>query len=185
MVEINAGLSATPTARLTPEHYPADDTEEIKLLYLNPKTGSSLFISAQATHFEISPQPLAGGEKQYWYLDGSTQGDGKLAKKVGMGFSVAIPLAQLDDMNVSVTADGNVLKNVSKIESASNIVFTATDGYESYIWYVDGAVQTENTNEFAVNASDWGSGAYDVYLEAKDSNGKFYSYTAQIIIRGN
>jgi len=28
-------------------------------------------------------------------------------------------------------------------------------------------------------------GSYDLYLEAKDSNGKYYSYTAQIRVSGN
>ena len=62
----------------------------------------------------------------------------------------------------------------------------ATTGYSSYTWKLDGEEETVPTgNILSLDTSAWKAGVYDIYLEAKDAAGKYYSYTAQISLSSN
>ncbi len=181
-IMIAAGISASLAARLTPESYPADGDDPLYLLYLNPDS-SSLYWSSFSNKFEVTPQVLAGGESQYWAID--TSNEGALAKKTGAMVSVVIPTGLSNDIEVTVTSDGVPVSADTKIPVSSNLVFTATEGMSSYTWTLDG----EEVNKaspaahiYSPDTSSWIKGSYVVYLEAKDSEGKYYSYTAQITV---
>ena len=102
-----------------------------------------------------------------------------------MGITVAIPTGLSNDIEVTVTSDGVPMTTDTKIPVSSNLVFTATEGMSSYTWTLDGEeVNTASSaaHIYRPDTSGWVQGSYVVYLEAKDSDGKYYSYTAQITV---
>ena len=164
---------------ITPENYPSTDSEEITLLTVVP--GSSVSISSAASYLKITPQSISGGEKQYWYLNST----GKLAKQTGMGITVTINPGLTKDITVSVTQGGSEVQDSIHLTAGNPLTFTATEGFESYKWTLDGE-EKGTSNTLTLSSTDTPSvGPYDLYLEAKDSNGKYYSYTAQIRVSGN
>ena len=187
-VEIVDSVNAKLSARLTPELYPVDGGADVCLIKRTLDTASyTMSWSNVSTSFEITPQELDGGQKQYWYIDKSTAADatGKLVKQVGMGITVAIPTGLSNDIEVTVTSDGVPMTTDTKIPVSSNLVFTATEGMSSYTWTLDGEeVNTASSaaHIYRPDTSGWVQGSYVVYLEAKDSEGKYYSYTAQITV---
>ena len=159
---------------ITPENYPSTDSEEITLLTVVP--GSSVSISNAASYLKITPQSISGGEKQYWYLNST----GKLAKQTGMGITVTINPGLTNDIAVSVTQNGTAVQDSIHLTAGNPLTFTATEGFASYKWTLDGE-EKGTSNTLTLSSTDTPSvGSYDLYLEAKDSNGKYYSYTAQI-----
>ena len=66
-------------------------------------------------------------------------------------------------------------------DGGRKLQFTAPDGFETYSWKVDGNEEYDS-RILTVDTSDWTSGIYVVYLEAKDKLENYYSYTAQIKI---
>ena len=84
------------------------------------------------------------------------------------GIQVSFDVKQ-DDINVTHETD----------ESAKIITFTADTGYDSYSWKVDGTEQDEASNVLTIDASDWVTGVYDIYLTAEKDD-ETYSYNAQI-----
>lgn len=164
---------------ITPENYPSTDSEEITLLTVVP--GSSVSISNAASYLKITPQSISGGEKQYWYLNST----GKLAKQTGMGITVTINPGLTNDITVSVTQNGTAVQDSIHLTAGAPLTFTATEGFASYKWTLDGE-EKGTGNTLTLASTDTPSvGSYDLYLEAKDSNGKYYSYTAQIRVSGN
>lgn len=188
-VEIVDSVTASLSARLTPENYPANDETELCLIKRTLVTASSnMSWSSVSSSFEITPQELADGNKQYWYIDKSTDegANGKLVKQTGMGLTVEIPIGITnDDIEVVVTSDGVPVTADTKIPFSSNLVFTATEGMASYTWTLDGEEVNKDSpaaHIYSPDTSGWVQGSYVVYLEAKDSEGKYYSYTAQITV---
>ena len=164
---------------ITPENYPSTDSEEITLLTVVP--GSSVSISNAASYLKITPQSISGGEKQYWYLNST----GKLAKQTGMGITVTINPGLTNDIAVSVTQNGTAVQDSIHLTAGAPLTFTATEGFASYKWTLDGE-EKGTGNTLTLASTDTPSvGSYDLYLEAKDSIGKYYSYTAQIRVSGN
>ena len=163
---------STHPGRITPENYPSSESEEITLITV-PDSGVS--ISSAASSLEITPQSISGGEKQYWYLNST----GKLAKRAGMGLTITIVPDLTSDIAVTVTQGGTALNDTVHIIAGESLTFTAPSTGYTYKWTVDNE-QKSTTNTLTIDTSDWSTGTYDVYLEAKDSNNKYYSYTAQI-----
>ena len=182
-IEIISSIDSTSAhaARITPDNYPSSDEDEIILLNI---TGSSLYMSSVAPDFEITPQTISGGQKQYWYIDNT----GKLTKRTGMGLTVTFSTGLTNDIAVSVTQGGTSVEDnvhLTALTSGSEFTFTATTGFASYKWTLDG-VEKSTSNILTLTSSDISSvGTYDVYLEAKDSTGKYYGYTAQIRVSSN
>lgn len=164
---------------ITPENYPSTDSEEITLLTVVP--GSSVSISNAASYLKITPQSISGGEKQYWYLNST----GKLAKQTGMGITVTINPGLTNDITVSVTQNGTAVQDSIHLTAGDPLTFTATEGFASYKWTLDGEEKGTGNTLTLVSTDTPSVGSYDLYLEAKDSNGKYYSYTAQIRVSGN
>ncbi|MCR4954115.1 MAG: hypothetical protein K6A43_08570 [Treponema sp.] len=183
-IEVTDIVSGTPNARLTPESYPAADLdEELCLIKLNNELLSrTLSWSGVASHFEITPENLSNGQKQYWFVDSSN--DGKLSKKNGMELSVALSSGLKNDISVAVTSNGKEISNNTHLSGGSALTFTATTGFKNYFWTFDGEDQRAYTgqNVFEIDTSKLPVGTYVVYLEATDSQGDFYSYTAQIVV---
>ena len=174
-------VNSSPNARLTPETYPVED-EELVLLELSPNASSTLYWSSVNGNFEITPQLIDGDEYQYWFID--TNNGGKVTKRAGLGLTVTVVTGLEPDIEVTVTNNGVTVENNTKL-SGGNLTFTASSGYSTYSWIVDEEEQNNESNTITLDTSTWAIGIYTVYLEAKDSNGKYYSYTAQINISNN
>lgn len=161
------------TARLMLESY----TEGSEILQAGTGVTTSTFGSATAK-FEIIPQEIAGGQKQYWALNNS----GQLEKKAGTQLTVSIPTNE-NDIQVSIQRivgeEVQTLEPGTHFTGGNKLTFTATDGFDSYKWTIDGEEETDN-NAMTIDTTNWPVGNYVIYLEAKDSAGKYYSYTAQI-----
>ena len=182
------GVSATLSARLTPQTYPIEGKDDVCLIertlendkYLQSWEGIS-------SRFEITPQDIGDGEKQYWYIDKSTSADatGKLVKQSGAGVTVSIPTDIPNDITVTVQViNGELVESGTHFTGGKKFVFTATDGLNSYTWKVDGE-ELSDTNSLVVDTANWKVGNYVIYLEATDSTGNYYSYTAQIKVSSN
>ena len=161
------------TARLMLESF----TEGSEILQAGTGVTTSTFGSATAK-FEIIPQEIAGGQKQYWALNNS----GQLEKKAGTQLTVSIPTNE-NDIQVSIQRIvGELVQTIqpgTHFTGGNKLKFTATDGFDSYKWTIDGEEETDN-NAMTIDTTNWTVGNYVIYLEAKDSAGKYYSYTAQI-----
>ncbi|MBQ7159809.1 MAG: InlB B-repeat-containing protein [Treponema sp.] len=179
-IEVVGGLNESPNARLTLASYPADGGVDVYPIKLKEGAGLSWTNSSIASCFEITPQTLGDGVTYYWYLDKNNSG--KLAKKTGMGLTVSVPTGLTNDIAVTVTSDGNAVENDTRFTGGSTLVFTATSGFASYSWKLDGETQETQTagHILTLDTTKWVKGNYVVYLEAKDAAGKYYSYTAQI-----
>ena len=134
------------------------------------------------SYFDVTAQTLASGQKQYWAIEKNT---GKLIKSSGMGITVSIPISSglQNDIQVEVTLDGEPVENNTHLTGGSELVFTVTDAdnYEEFEWTVDGDKDNaEYDPSFTFDTSGYPKGVYVVYLEAKDSTGNYYSYTAQV-----
>ncbi len=161
------------TARLMLESY----TEGSEILQAGTGVTTYTFGSATAK-FEIIPQEITGGQKQYWALNNS----GQLEKKAGTQLTVSIPTNE-NDIQVSIQrivgGEVQTLEPGTHFTGGNKLTFTATDGFDSYKWTIDGEEETDN-NAMTIDTTNWTVGNYVIYLEAKDSAGKYYSYTAQI-----
>ena len=179
-VYIAGKINADLPARLTPEFY----EEGSSLVALSEEgEAANVTLSSYAKHFEVTPQNI-GEQTQYWFID--TANLCKLSKQTGMVVKISIPTGVTNDIEVSVTAGGTAVENNTKITAKAALVFMATTGYSSYTWKLDGVEQTVTAeNILSLDTSDWKAGVYDIYLEAKDTAGKYYSYTAQISLSSN
>lgn len=191
VVEIIDSVSASLSARLTPEKYPVEGGEDVCLIKRTLVTSSyNQTWESISGRFEITSQKNAdgAGNTQYWYIDKSTDegANGKLVKQTGMGLTVEIPIGITnDDIEVVVTSDGEPVTADTKIPVSSNLVFTAKEGMASYTWTLDGEEVNKDSpaaHIYSPDTSSWIKGSYVVYLEARDSAGKYYSYTAQITV---
>lgn len=63
--------------------------------------------------------------------------------------------------------------------SEDEIIFTAADGYTSYVWYIDGKKQSVTDTELTMSSSDYSTGYYTVMLIA---DGR-YSAAVQVTVR--
>lgn len=189
-IEVTDSVSGSPNLRLTPETYPAEN-EALYLIKINNDTSSStLYWSGVASHFEITPQILSNGQKQYWFVD--KDNNGKLSKKAGTELTVSIPSYVKNDITVSVTANGRAVDDISHIAGGTTLIFRAASGFANYTWSFDGVVQTNTQTAsstaptvFTLDTTTLPVGAYVIYLEAKDADGEFYSYTAQVKVSAN
>ena len=132
------------------------------------------------SYFDVTTQTLANGQKQYWAIEKNT---GKLIKSSGMGITVSIPSGPQNDIQIEVTLNGEPVENNTHLTGGSELVFTVTDAdnYEEFEWTVDGDKDNaEYAPSFTFDTSGYPKGVYVVYLEAKDSTGNYYSYTAQV-----
>lgn len=179
-VYIAGKINADLPARLTPESY----EEGINLVKLSEEgEAANITLSSYAKHFEVTPQNI-GEQTQYWFID--TANLCKLSMQTGMAVKISIPTGVTNDIEVSVTAGGTAVENNTKITAKAALEFTATTGYSSYTWKLDGEEQTVTAeNILSLDTSTWKAGVYDIYLEAKDTAGKYYSYTAQISLASN
>ena len=181
-VDVVDSIDSSPVCRLTPASYPVDGGADVCLIKRSKETASSFpSWSTIASRFEITPQTLANSEKQYWDIDKSTSAEatGKLVKQTGMGLTVNIQTDLSSDIEVTVTSGGQLVENNTHLASGATLVFTATAGMASYSWKLDGE-EVSTTNTLELDTSSFAADPYDLYLEAVDSNGDYYSYTAQI-----
>ena len=182
-----------PAAMLTPAIYPTQDTEgnitaNVELLNL---VDSELKMYDIAKLFRITPQ-IINNDLQYWKIDSSssnTETYGKFIKTSGTTVTVNYSSGYQDDVAVSVSnSEGNTIEDGAVIPGGGTLTFTATEGYSSYKWTLDGELQTAPATAphiLSIDTTNWDYGTYDIYLEVKDSSGKRYSYTSQIKVSEN
>jgi hypothetical protein len=104
-----------------------------------------------------------------------------------MGLSISVPTST-NDIEVTVKAingDGEVigtLESGTHFTGETKLEFTASGNSDfDYIWYL-GDEEKSTTNSLVVDPTNWKTGVvYVVYLEAIDSEGNYYSYTANIV----
>ena len=141
---------------------------------MSPADGLSDYTFTNAVkRLEVLPSEVSG-QTQYWAIDNT----GQLVKKTGTDLTVTIP-TDINDISISVTSDGTTVAPGSHFTGGTTLKFTAPAGYNEYKWTVDGEEESD-TNELTVYASALRKGNYVVYLEAKTTDGKYHSYTAQI-----
>ena len=177
-------------ARLTPQTYPIEGGDDVCLIERTKETASYLQSwEGISNKFEITPQNLGEGEKQYWDIDSSTAADatGKLIKKIGTSFvQVNIPTGLSDDIEVTVISGGITVTNNTHLTGGSTLEFTANykasdSTPTAYEWRFDGVLQEDFTsNTYTLNTSNLVPGTYDIYLEVTDEFQRYYSYTAQV-----
>ena len=143
-----------------------------------------------SNYFEITPQNLSNGQKQYWFVDKGN--NGKLSKKAGTELSVSIPSYVKNDIAVSVTANGSAVDNITHLAGGTTLTFKAASGFTDYTWTFDGVAQTNTQTTsstapttFTLDTTTLPVGTYVIYLEAKDADGEYFSYTAQIVVSSN
>ncbi|MBQ7538968.1 MAG: InlB B-repeat-containing protein [Treponema sp.] len=117
-----------------------------------------------------------------WY-DGNTlalAGSYKVTKSVMLeakwigNSSVTAELIN-DDTEISITAEKN----------DSLWTLTADEGFENYVWRIEGEVQTNaESASLEVDTATWAKGLYEVTVEA-EKNGAFYSARVYITAGGN
>ena len=158
-INFNNGASITISGNLT-----AENTCEIKpYLY-----ASSVKILADSAYNKENCEKLQiadNNDNLAWRIDKS----GYLVSKKTID-TLDITLYE-NEIDVDVSINYNLTTN--------SYTFTASEGFESYTWKLDGVTQTGLTNVLRLDCSDWASATYDVYLVAK-KNSKSYSYHAQI-----
>lgn len=182
-----------PAAMLTPAIYPTQDTEgnitaNVELLNL---VDSSLKMYDVAKQFRITPQ-IINNDLQYWKIDSNdrnTETYGKFIKISGTTVTVNYTSGWEEDVAVSVSnSEGNTIEDGAVIPGGGTLTFTATEGYSSYKWTVEGNVQSTPATTphiLSIDTTNWDYGTYDIYLEVKDTSGKRYSYTSQIKVSEN
>ena len=178
-----------PAAMLTPAIYPTQDTEgniteNVELLNL---VDSELKMYDIAKLFRITPQKI-NNDLQYWKIDSSDRSEtyGKFIKISGTTVTVNYSSGWEED--VAVSSEGNTIEDGAVIPGGGTLTFTATAGYSSYKWTVEGNVQSTPATTphiLSIDTTNWDYGIYDIYLEVKDSSGKRYSYTSQIKVSEN
>lgn len=129
-------------------------------------------------YFDVTSQTLTGGQKQYWAIEKNT---GKLIKSSGMGITVSIPSGNDIEVTVKVI-EGELVTELepgTHFSGGKKLQFIAPDDLYDYTWKVDG-IEESTDNILTVNTENWSVGNYVVYLEAQDTDGNYYSYTAQI-----
>lgn len=77
----------------------------------------------------------------------------------------------------------NNLFSVTK-NSDSQVTFTPINGYEHYIWYVNGTDKITNASnyDFTISSASYSGGVHTVMLVVEDSNGNYYSQEAIVEI---
>lgn len=89
----------------------------------------------------------------------------------------------LAELTISATLQEDSDINVIMQKNENTITFTADGGYDSYVWEVDGLVQTESGNTLTVDTESLVKGVYEVTLEAKTEK-DYYSATVLVKIQG-
>ncbi|MBR1722239.1 MAG: InlB B-repeat-containing protein [Treponema sp.] len=80
-----------------------------------------------------------------------------------------------DDTEISITAE----------QHGSLWTLTADEGFENYVWRIEGEVQTNaESASLEVDTATWAKGLYEVTVEA-EKNGAFYSARVYITAGGN
>lgn len=95
---------------------------------------------------------------------------GKIVATTKKDFEVTVEYPQVEAKEINVTKSGNT--------------FTAATGYDSYVWKVDGVVQSGATgNVFTPDMDSLTAGVHDITLIAtRQENGQtvYYSYSGQV-----
>ncbi len=115
----------------------------------------------------------------------------KWAEVPVLGFNVVIDVAEESDINVTYA-----ITNADDGKGGITYLFTADEGYESYVWKVDGIEQSA-TSDLDQNKLTWyvmksNPGVYDISLiakklitestEATAATYEYYSWNAQITV---
>lgn len=74
--------------------------------------------------------------------------------------------------------------NLQQSTNGDEVTFTAKEGFESYAWYIDGEIQANATEStFIVDTSSMEAANYKVMIIVTDSDGNYYSATADLELK--
>ena len=116
------------------------------------------------------------GEKITQIAKGST-GDITLhAKWTPNKAMITITMPETNDVEIGLES--------SEIGNDDKVTFSANDVFASYAWYIDGDLQATATSAtFELNTSSMDAANYKVMVIVKDSDGNYYSATADLAIK--
>lgn len=165
-----------------------DDTEVTFILRDRTKEGVVDFATRTVNDFGCPAYPnvryatgfIGGSEvvgditayvhKEDELFDNRTIYLGKIIATTKKDFESFVHFPEIFEKEINVTQSGNT--------------FTAESGFDSYVWKVDGVVQTGATgNVFTPNMSSLATGVHDITLIAsRQENGQtvYYSYSGQV-----
>ena len=74
--------------------------------------------------------------------------------------------------------------NLQQEMNGEKVTFTANDGFATYAWYIDGEIQANATEStFIVDTSSMEAANYKVMIIVTDSDGNYYSATADLELK--
>lgn len=89
--------------------------------------------------------------------------------------------AKWEKVTGSITVTFPSYSDPEQLISYDNNQFTATPGYDSYAWYIDGALQENQTsNSFDLDTDNMTGGIYTIMLVVTGSDGNMYSAEYQL-----
>ena len=140
-----------PVATVTPENF----ISGLQVLR-NAEDAVSDYVSLYNGYFALKD----GGDA--WYIDsaGCLQNAG--------GISLSVPAYSSDDLEPNVA------------ESGGSYVFSAKSGYSSYVWTINGSIQTTTENSVTLASSTLAVGSNALLLVATDSSGEVHEATATV-----
>ena len=152
---LSSPLTRSQTIRLTPGDYTAGRS------MLTLASGATTTVAAEYTKFAVTPK---GSET--WSIDSA----GLLQQQVTGGISISMPTYTSDDLELTAALSGE------------NYVFTAKDGYSTYIWAIDGTTQGSTANTCSIARSTFTMGTHIMLLIAIDSGGNYHNATTTITV---
>ena len=106
------------------------------------------------------------------------------------GINVSIDVNPGNDIEVTNNVENAIANHIPQITFTAPRSITVTVGgveqekaIETYTWKLDGVQMTvpdATPNVLTLDTSTWATGVYDVLLKAKDEDGNYYSYMAQV-----
>ena len=118
-----------------------------------------------------------------WYTDEAfTIAKTEIAKgSIGAVVLYAKWTANKSGITITLPESNDPEINLQQATNGDKVTFTANNGFESYAWYVDGETQTNaNALTFVVDTSSKEAANYKVMVIVKDSDGNYYSATADL-----
>lgn len=179
---------------------------EIEVIYTAPES-DNLKIAASDSDSEVTLTATADFTTYLWTVDGEVQSENSnkilISKNLldggyhlvtvivtddkGIYFSASIYIKvnnekKFTETGITTGFEGTNTKILELTSTTENDIATisATSGFDSYSWLLDGNSVLETSRVFTINTSSLQLGSHLVSLIAKDSDGIFYSANVHI-----
>lgn len=178
----------------------------IEVIYTTPES-DNLKITASDSDSEVTLTATADFRTYLWTVDGEVQSETSnkisISKNLldggyhlvtvivtddkGIYFSASVYIKvnnykKITETGITTDFDGTNTKILELTSTTENdiITITATSGFDSYSWLLDGISVLETSQIFTIKTSSLQLGSHLVSLIAKDSDGIFYSANVHI-----